>query len=72
MVVKKYENIDNGVTIEIDEDRCIGAGECVTSCPVNVFELVEGKAHAIRVEDCTECCACIDACPVKAITHSSC
>ncbi len=72
MVVKKYENVDSGVTIEIDEDKCIGAGECVTACPVNVFELVEGKAHATRVEDCTECCMCVDACPVKAITHSSC
>lgn len=72
MAVKKYENIDSGVTIQIDEDKCVGAGECVTACPVSVFELVEGKAHATRVEDCTECCMCVDACPVKAITHSSC
>ena len=70
MTVKKYEGIS--ATIEIDEDKCIGAGECVNACPVNVFELVEGKAHAIRVDDCIECCACVDACPTKAIKHSSC
>lgn len=70
MVVKKYEG--NNMTIEIDEDKCTGDGECVSACPVNVFELVEGKAHVININDCTECCACIDACPVDAIKHSSC
>lgn len=69
MVIKKYEGI---VTIEIDEDKCTGDGECIDTCPVNVFELMEGKAHAVRVDDCTECCVCIDACPTKAIKHSSC
>ena len=69
MVVKKYED---DVTIEIDEDKCTGDGECVSICPVNVFELVEGKAHAVRIDDCTECCACIDACPTNAIKHGSC
>ncbi len=70
MVVKKYER--NDVTIEIDEDKCIGAGECVNACPASVFELVEGKSHAIRIDDCTECCVCVDACPTSAIKHSSC
>ena len=70
MVVKKYEG--GNVTIYVDEDLCIGSGECVNDCTANVFELVEGKAHAIRVDDCTECCVCVDACPTKAIKHSSC
>ncbi|WP_096205964.1 4Fe-4S binding protein [Candidatus Methanoperedens nitratireducens] len=25
-----------------------------------------------RIDDCIECCACVDACPTKAIKHSSC
>lgn len=70
MVVKKYEGPNT--TIEIDEDKCIGAGECVNACPTSVFELVDGKAHAVNVSDCSECCACVDACPTGAITHSSC
>jgi NAD-dependent dihydropyrimidine dehydrogenase PreA subunit len=70
MVIKKYESTN--ATIEIDEDKCIGAGECVNTCPVSVFEIVEGKAHATRIDDCTECCLCVDACPTKAIKHSSC
>lgn len=66
----KYESAN--VTIEIDEDKCIGAGECVNVCPTSVFELIEGKAHATHVEDCIECCSCVNACPTKAIKHSSC
>lgn len=71
MVVKKYEG-NSGITIEIDEDRCIKSGECINVCPTNVFELVEGKSHAIHADECIECCACVDACPTKAIKHSSC
>ena len=72
MVVKKYENEESGVKIEIDEEKCIGAGECVKACGSGVFELVDGKAHAVKVEDCSECCLCVDSCPTGAITHSSC
>jgi NAD-dependent dihydropyrimidine dehydrogenase PreA subunit len=71
MVVKKYSS-KVGFTIEVDEDKCIGAGECVNVCPTNVYDLTDGKAHANRVDDCIECCACVDACPTKAIKHSSC
>ncbi len=71
MAVKKYTS-KAGFTIEVDEEKCIGAGECVNVCPVNVYDLVDGKTKANRVDDCIECCACVDACPTKAIKHSSC
>jgi len=70
MVVKKYEG--PSWTIEIDEEKCDADGECVNVCPTNVFEIVDGKSKATRVADCIECCACVDACHVKAIKHSSC
>lgn len=70
MVVKKYES--KNITIEIDEDKCIKAEECINVCPVNVFDIIDDKSHATRVDDCIECCACVDACPTKAIKHSSC
>lgn len=72
MAVKKYENKGATITIEIDEEKCNGDGKCVEECPVTVFELVDGKSKATRVDDCTECCLCVDACPTKAIKHGSC
>lgn len=68
--VKRYEGVS--ATIEIDEDKCIGVGECANVCPTGVFELIEGKSQAINVDDCIECCACVDACPAKAIKHDAC
>ncbi|MBE0524368.1 MAG: 4Fe-4S binding protein [Methanosarcinales archaeon] len=70
MAVKKYEA--NGIVIEIDLDKCMGAGECVDVCPVEVFELVDEKSTAPNIVECTECCLCVDSCPADAITHSSC
>ena len=72
MAVKKYESKAVGLTIEIDEDKCNADGECVNVCPTNVFEIIDGKSHAVRVDDCIECCACVDVCPPKAIKHTSC
>ena len=70
MVIKKYESGD--ITIEIDEDLCRAAGECINVCPADVFEIVNDKATAPNVDECIECCLCVDACPVGAIKHSSC
>ena len=70
MVVKKYEA--NDIVIEIDLDKCVGAAECVDVCPVEVFEIVDDKSTAPNVEECTECCLCVESCPTGAITHNSC
>lgn len=67
---KEFEEGD--LKISIDYDKCTGAGECVTSCPVEIFEIVDGKAIAKNVSECIECCACVSACPTEAIEHSSC
>ncbi len=72
MVVKKWVSEKLGVTIEVDYDKCQGHAECVDVCPTDVYELVEGKAIAPRIDECIECCACVEACPVNAIRHSSC
>ena len=70
MAVKKYEA--GNIVIEIDDDKCNGDNACVEQCPVTAFDLADGKSHATRIGDCTECCICIDECPTGAIKHSSC
>ena len=67
---KEFEEGDMKITINYD--KCTGAGDCVTACPVEIFEVIEGKAIAKNVGECIECCACVNACPNDAIEHSSC
>ncbi|WP_419656082.1 4Fe-4S ferredoxin iron-sulfur binding domain protein [Desulfosarcina variabilis str. Montpellier] len=70
MSVVKAENEE--VSIRVDHDKCVGSGECASSCPGEVYDLVDNKAVPARVDDCIECCTCVAVCPQKAISHSSC
>ncbi len=68
----EWSSEEAGVTITIDYNLCTGAGDCVENCPVEVYELVDGKAVPTKIDECTECCACVASCPNDAIKHSSC
>lgn len=72
MAVKKYTNSDGSFTIEVDQELCDAQEDCINVCPTSVYDLVEGKAVPVRIDECIECCQCVDACPRKAIVHSSC
>ncbi len=53
----------------VDEDKCIGCGNCEQVCPA-VFHLEEEKAKVIDPEGCdfVDCCeAAAENCPVEAI-----
>jgi NAD-dependent dihydropyrimidine dehydrogenase PreA subunit len=51
-------------------EGCIGCGECVDACPVDVlrFDQAENKAVIKYPEDCQICNLCVIYCPVGAIT----
>jgi thioredoxin reductase (NADPH) len=51
----------------IDLDLCVGCGTCVHVCPFNVLEIVNEKAIAARLGDCTGFAACAAECPTEAI-----
>jgi ferredoxin len=54
----------------VDEEICIGCGNCVEICPA-VFQLKDEKSLVIDPEACefTGCCeAAAENCPVEAIT----
>jgi len=67
-----YHSDELELDIKVDHDKCTGVGDCVDMCPVDCFEVVEGKAIVKNIDECTECCACVTACPNDAIEHSSC
>jgi NAD-dependent dihydropyrimidine dehydrogenase PreA subunit len=68
----KKEFKEGDIAITVDYDKCTGSGECVTACPVEIFEIKDGKAIVKNISECIECCACVSACPAEAIEHTSC
>ncbi|OQY60329.1 MAG: ferredoxin [Desulfobacteraceae bacterium 4572_88] len=51
----------------VDEAKCVGCEECVDICPVDVFEMKDGKSFVANGEDCEECESCIEVCEEDAI-----
>jgi len=70
VTVKTWQS--DAVTIKVDYDKCTGHADCVESCPGEVYELVDSKAVAGSIENCIECCTCVEVCPEDAIEHSAC
>lgn len=56
----------NDIAVIVDEEKCIGCGQCADICPVDAFSVDSGKA--IINELCVECGSCVTACPVEAIS----
>jgi len=55
---------------KVDADKCVGCGECVAICPMQVFELRQGKAVVVNDQDCLGCDSCVEACEPVAIVVS--
>ncbi|MFX0163523.1 MAG: ferredoxin family protein [Candidatus Hodarchaeota archaeon] len=70
--IRTWHSDDLDIDIMVDYDKCVGHGDCVEVCPEDVYELVNGKTVPSHIDDCSECCKCVDACPTEAIEHSSC
>ncbi len=70
MTITTWRN-DN-VTIKLDVAACKGHGQCADNCPGEVYDIVDNKAVAARIDDCIECCTCVAVCPEHAIEHSAC
>jgi len=55
-----------GMTITLDEDKCIGCGKCVEVCPFKLRILEEGKS-SVDPKLCVGCGRCVRECPEGAI-----
>ncbi len=51
----------------VETEKCTGCGDCVESCPGEVYELAEGTAAAVRPDDCHGCHTCEAICPSAAL-----
>lgn len=54
--------------VEVNAEKCVGCGECVDVCPVEVFELQDEKSVPVNAEECLGCESCIEVCEEGAIT----
>jgi NAD-dependent dihydropyrimidine dehydrogenase PreA subunit len=52
----------------IDLQRCLGSGDCISSCPTQALDLVDGRAAIVRPDACTYCGSCEWVCPQRAIS----
>jgi len=53
-------------SIFVESNSCVGCEDCVSVCPVNAIEIIDGKA-VIDAEACIDCEICITSCTYKAI-----
>lgn len=51
----------------VDADKCTACEECVDICPVDVFEMADGKSSPVNAEECVGCESCVEVCPTEAI-----
>lgn len=54
--------------VVVDKEKCTGCEECIEVCPVDVFELVDGKADPVNMDECLGCESCVEVCEEDAIT----
>lgn len=57
-----------GYNVTVDQDKCVGCGECVDVCPVEVYEMKDGKSDPVNAEECLGCESCVEVCEGNAIT----
>jgi UDP-glucose 4-epimerase len=56
-----------GVTVKVDEDLCVGCGECLEVCKFRGMKMIDGIAN-VNQERCLGCGRCENTCPNDAIS----
>ena len=57
-----------GYNVTVDTDKCVGCGECVDVCPVEVYQMKDGKSDPVNADECLGCESCVEVCESNAIT----
>ena len=53
--------------IKVEREKCNGCGQCMEFCPVDVFEIKEGKSVPLNPQNCLGCDTCLAVCKTEAI-----
>lgn len=66
---EKGVTVDVRKLIEVDDEKCIDCGACVSLCPVAAITFDEDNSVIFNDKKClgVTCGLCVDACPVRAI-----
>jgi NAD-dependent dihydropyrimidine dehydrogenase PreA subunit len=54
--------------ISVEPEKCEGCEECVDICPMDVFEMEDGKSVPVNADACEGCESCVATCEPGAIT----
>jgi ferredoxin len=54
--------------VQIDAEKCVGCGNCITSCAEGALTMVDGKARLVSEKFCDGLAACLKECPYGAIS----
>jgi len=52
--------------VSVKEEQCNGCGDCVDSCPGEVYSLRNNKATVVNAEECHGCHTCEAVCEQEA------
>jgi len=65
--MKNLVYLKDVVTLQLNENQCIGCGLCLEVCPHEVFRMNDRHAVIQNRDACMECGACRRNCPVDAV-----
>ena len=63
--MKQFRYLENVTTLMLDQEKCIGCGQCAIVCPHTVFKVEKSKAYIVDFDGCMECGACQFICPAR-------
>jgi NAD-dependent dihydropyrimidine dehydrogenase PreA subunit len=66
--MKRFQYLENVVTLALDKEKCVGCGMCLVVCPHGIFQMTNGRAGIEDRDACMECGACAMNCPTGAVT----
>ncbi len=53
--------------VMVDGEKCVGCGECIDICPVEVYEMQTEKSVPVNEDECLGCESCVEVCEHDAI-----